>query len=105
MASPAPQETRIELLGTVQRLHEPLTTSLCQTVLQQTRLTERERQWSLAAWASFWTEVILRAPQALPQALQEAASGRGAGWPHVPATPAAFFERCQTLNWRFFAHL
>jgi hypothetical protein len=105
MASPAPQETRIELLGTVQILHEHLTTSLCQTVFQQTRITERERQWSLAALASFWTEVILRAPQSLTQALQEAASGSGAGWPHVQATPEAFFERCQTLHWRFFANL
>jgi hypothetical protein len=105
MASPAPQATRIELLGTVRILHEHLTTSLCQTVFQQTRITERERQWSLAALASFWTEVILRAPPSLTQALQEAANGSGAGWPHVPATPEAFFERCQTLHWRFFANL
>ena len=105
MATPASREQRVELLGTVQVLHEHLTTSLCQTVFQQTRTTERERRWSLAALASFWTEVILRAPQSLTQAIEEAATGNGAGWPRVQATPEAFFERCQTLNWRFFATL
>jgi hypothetical protein len=49
MATPASREQRVELLGTVQVLHEHLTTSLCQTVFQQTRTTERERRWSLAA--------------------------------------------------------
>ena len=90
MATPASREQRVELLGTVQVLHEHLTTSLCQTVFQQTRTTERERRWSLAALASFWTEVILRAPQSLTQAIEEAATGNGAGWPRVQATPEAF---------------
>jgi DDE family transposase len=98
-------EQRIELLGTVELLHEHLTTSLCQTVFQQTRTTERERQWSLEALVSFWTEVILRAPQSLTQALQEAALGNGSGWPPVQASPEAFFQRCQSLEWRFFANL
>src|SRR5437870_550881 len=74
MAPLASPEQRVALLGTVQVLHEHLTTSLCQTVFQQTRTTERERRWRLAAWASFWTAVLLRAPQALPQAL----------WPSAP---------------------
>ena len=43
MATPAAPQQRVELLGTVQVLHEHLTTSLCQTVFQQTRTTERER--------------------------------------------------------------
>jgi len=105
MATSAASEHRIELLGTVEILHDHLTTSLCQTVFQRTRTTERERQWSLEALALFWTEVILRAPQSLTQALQEAAVGNGSGWPHVEASPEAFFQRCQTLNWRFFADL
>lgn len=105
MATSAASEQRIELLGTVELLHEHLTTSLCQTVFQQTRSTERERQWSLEALASFWTEVILRAPQSLTQALQEAALGNGSGWPPVGASPEAFFQRCQNLDWRFFANL
>ena len=105
MAISVASEQRIELLGTVELLHDHLTTSLCQTVFQQTRTTERERQWSLEALVSFWTEVILRAPQSLTQALQEAALGNGSGWPPVQASPEAFFQRCQSLNWRFFANL
>jgi hypothetical protein len=105
MANPESQETRIELLGTVQVLHDHLSARLCRTVFQQTRTTERERHWTLHALAAFWTAVILRAPQALTQALEAAAAGTGAGWPTVQATPEAFFERCQDLHWRFFANL
>jgi Transposase DDE domain len=105
MAVSVAPDQRIALLGTVELLHDHLTTSLCQTVFQQTRTTERERQWSLEALASFWTEVILRAPQSLTQALQEAALGNNSGWPPVQASPEAFFQRCQSLNWRFFAKL
>jgi hypothetical protein len=105
MATSVASGQRIELLGTVELLHDYLTTSLCQTVFQQTRTTERERQWSLEALASFWTAVILRAPPSLTQALQEAAGGSGSGWPHVEASPEAFFQRCQNLNWCFFANL
>jgi hypothetical protein len=105
MATSLTSEPRIELLGTVELLHEHLTKSLCQSVFQQTRHTERERQWSLHALASFWTEVMLRAPQSLTQALQEAALGNGSGWPPVGASPEAFFQRCQNLDWRFFANL
>lgn len=105
MAISVASEQRIELLGTVELLHDHLTTSLCQTVFQQTRTTERERQWSLEAFVSFWTAVILRAPPSLTQALQEAALGNGSGGPPVQASPEAFFQRCQTLHWPFFANL
>jgi hypothetical protein len=37
--------------------------------------------------------------------LQEAARGNGSGWPRVEASPEAFFQRCQSLDWRFFATL
>lgn len=105
MASLGTQTQRVELFDTVQVLHEHLTASLCRTVFQQTRTTERERHWTLTALAEFWTAVILRAPHSLTQALEEAAAGTGAGWPTVQATPEAFFERCQNLPWRFFANL
>jgi hypothetical protein len=105
MATSASAQYRVELLGTVELLHDYLTQSLCQTVFQQTRTTERQRQWSLKALASFWTEVILRAPHSLTQALQEAALGNGSGWPRVQASPEAFFQRCQDFSWRFFANL
>ena len=100
-----PTANALTLLGTVQVLHEHLTTSLCQTVFEQTRTTERARKWTLEALAEFWTAVILRAPQSLTQALEEAAAGTGAGWPSMQASPEAFFQRCQSLHWRFFAKL
>ena len=62
MARADAQEQRVDLLGTVQVLHEHLTASMCQTVFAQTRTTERARKWTLAALAEFWTAVILRAP-------------------------------------------
>ena len=105
MAISVASEQRIELLGTVELLQDHLTTSLCQTVFQQTRTTERERPWSLEALVSLWTAVILRAPPSLTQAWQEAALGNGSGWPPGPASPEAFCQRCQSVNWRFFAHL
>src|SRR5215831_1057318 len=105
MASSDAHDQRVDLLGTVQVLHEHLTTSLCQTVFTQTRTTERARKWTWGALAEFWTAVILRAPQSLTHALEEAAASPGAGWPSVQASPEAFFERCQSLHWRFFAKL
>jgi hypothetical protein len=105
MASVDAHDQRVDLLGTVQVLHEHLTASLCQTVFAQTRTTERAWKGTLAALAEFWTAVILRAPQSLTPALEEAAAGTGTGWPAVQASPEAFFERCQSVHWRFFAQL
>jgi hypothetical protein len=105
MARSEASDQCVDLLGTVQVLHKYLTASVCQTVFEQTRTTERARKWTLAALAEFWTAVILRAPPSLTQALEEAATSPGAGWPSVQASPEAFFERCQNLHWRFFAKL
>jgi len=98
-------EPRIERLGTVKLLHEHRTTSLCQTVCQPTRPTERARQGSLEAVVAFWPEVIVRAPPSLTQALQEAALGHGAGGPPVQASPDAFVQRGPNVTWRCFAKL
>jgi hypothetical protein len=68
MVSLDAHEQQGDLLGTVQVLHEHLTASVGQTGFEQTRTTERARQWTLAALTECWTAVILRAPQALPQA-------------------------------------
>lgn len=96
--------TPVDLLETTELLNRYLTDSLCQTVFQTTRTTERQREWSLQTLAEFWNQVILRAPPALTQALQEATRGLP-GWPHVEATPEAFFQRSKTLSWKFFASL
>jgi hypothetical protein len=64
---------------------------------------ERERAWTLRALVEFWTEVVLRAPASLTEALEESAEEGGVAWPQVEATPEAFFQRCQALTWRMFA--
>ena len=85
----------------LQVLHEHLTTSLCQTVFQQTRTTERERRWSLEALASFWTEVILRAPQSLTQAIEEAATRQRGGLASCPGDPRSLFPTLPELELAF----
>lgn len=94
----------VDLLGTVELLHKYLDASLCETVFKKVRTSERQREWTLQKLADFWTEVILRAPPALTQALQEAAGGV-AGWPQVQTSEQAFFQRCKNFNWKFFATL
>lgn len=97
------REVEINLLETARILDSYITESLCETVFQRTRTTERQRLWTLHAMAEFWTAVILRAPQSLQQALKESAAGRNPQWPHVTATPEAFFQRSRDLSWQFFA--
>src|SRR4029450_824860 len=98
MASLDAHDQRVDLLSTVQVLHEHLTASVCQTVFEQTRTTERARKWTLEALAEFWTAVLLRAPQALTQALEEAAAGTGAGRPVVHARTRAVLSVWQNLH-------
>lgn len=95
----------VNLLETAQLLNQYVTESLCETVFQSTRTTERQRVWSLYAMAEFWTAVILRAPKSLQQALEESAIGKNPDWPHITATPEAFFQRSRDLSWQFFASL
>jgi hypothetical protein len=99
------KEVEVNLLETARILESHITKSLCETVFQRTRTTERQRMWTLHAMAEFWTAVILRAPQSLQQALEESAAGKNPQWPHVGATPEAFFQRSRDLNWKFFATL
>jgi hypothetical protein len=88
----------------VEVLHTHLTGALCASVFQEVRDAERQRLWTLEHLAGFWTAVVLRAPPSLSHALAEAAGGTGA-YPRVPASPQAFFARCQGLDWTFFAAL
>lgn len=97
-------ERRIDLLGPVRVLHEHLTSALCETVFAARRVSERRRIWTLQRLVEFWTAVVLRAPESLRQALDESRRGVG-GWPHVPASPEAFFARAQGLRWEFFRDL
>jgi len=99
------QQREVNLLETAELLNQYMTESLCETVFQSTRTTERQRIWSLYAMVEFWTAVILRAPKSLQQALEESAVGKNPDWPHIFATPEAFFQRSRDLSWRFFASL
>jgi len=98
-------DSPIDLLETVDLLHRHLTDSLCREVFASKRITERQREWSLKALADFWTAVILRAPKALRQALEEAHGGKSPDWPDVGTSPEAFFQRSRNLSWEFFAAL
>lgn len=94
----------VNLLKTVQILDKTLTESLCETVFETVRCSERNRVWTLYRLAEFWNAVILNAPQSLRQALEEAEGG-SPEWPSVESSPESFFQRSQTLSWRFFAAL
>lgn len=53
----------------------------------------------------FWTAAVLRASQALSRALADAVADREPLFPHVPASPEAFFQRCRDLRPAFFAEV
>jgi hypothetical protein len=89
----------------VELVHEHLTPAVCRAAFKRVRTTERQRVWTLNALVRFWVAVVLRAPQALSQALADAREGREALYPRVRATPEAFFQRCQTLRPAFFAEV
>lgn len=98
-------QRKVDLLDTARHLNRHLTEELCEEVFTSTRVTERQRVWSLHTLAEFWTRVVLKAPGSLTQALEEALRGEGTVWPQISGTPQAFFERTRTLNWTFFAEL
>ena len=100
---------QVDLLGTVDVLHEHLTAALCDGVWADVREKERRRELGLTALAEFWTAVILRAPDSLTQALAEAngalAGGAGSSYPRLDVTSQGFFARCKALRPEFFERL
>jgi hypothetical protein len=96
--------TRVNLLGTIRVIHEHLTAALCEIAWSKERTTERRRIWTLQTMALFWTAVILRAPESLRQALDEAFSGVG-GYPLARSSHQGFFKRAKGLKWQFFRRL
>jgi len=103
MGSPRSAPVSVDLVRVLELLRTHITTALCQTVFATVRRTERQRRWTLQALVEFWFAVILRAPRALSQALYETLEGSEPLFPHVQASPEAFFQRCQTLRPAFFA--
>ena len=81
--SPAAAAVRIDLIRVMDLLQTHITSALCQTVFRRVRITERQRVWTLEALVRFWTAVILRAPQALSQALLETLDQRDPLFPRI----------------------
>jgi hypothetical protein len=98
-------DRQVDLVETLRILDTHMSDALCEGVFRDVRDTERERRWSLAALARFWTAVILRNPKSLTEAFQEAArsAGKGPLFPEVAGTPQAFFDRSKSLRPDFFA--
>jgi hypothetical protein len=94
----------VNLVDITELLHRHITESLCAKIFRQNRTVERQRKWTLHALVQFWTGVILRAPKALTQALDEARGGNKL-WPVVESSSEAFFEKCKDFHWSFFARL
>lgn len=103
MGVPRSASVSVDLARVLELLRTHITAALCQTVFATLRITERQRCWTLQALVEFWLAVILRAPRALSQALYETLESSEPLFPHVEATPEAFFERCQRLRPAFFA--
>lgn len=95
----------VDLLETTKIINEHLRESLFQEVYQKTRTNERERLWSFQALAQFWIGVVLESPDSLTGLLDLCRRNGHPLMPKVKATPEAFFKRCQTFSWRFFAAL
>ncbi len=105
MAPPRSAPVELDLGRVLELLRTHITAALCRTVFATVRITERQRCWTLQALVQFWLAVILRAPRALSQALYETLEGSEPLFPHVEASPEAFFQRCQTLRPAFFAEV
>lgn len=103
MGVPRSASVSVDLVRVLELLRTHITAALCRTVFATTRITERQREWTLEALVQFWLAVILRAPRALSQALYETLEGSEPLFPHVQATPEAFFQRCRELRPAFFA--
>jgi hypothetical protein len=86
---PSTAATRVDLIRVMDLLQTHITSALCQTVFRRVRTSERQRAWTLQALVQFWTAVILRAPEALSQALVETVDQREPMIHRIVATPEA----------------
>jgi hypothetical protein len=64
---------------------------MCRAAVRSTRVSERQRLWTLYALVQFWIAIVLHAPKALSQALADARDNDDSVYPAAPATAAAFF--------------
>lgn len=100
-------DTEVSLLGAVETLNESLTPSLCGLVFRRVRKNERERKWTFAAIARFWTAMIVVSPPSIRHgiAASRKRSKKEDLWPRVRAEPQAFFQKCADLRADFFEAL
>ena len=100
------RQRKVQLVPTVEFLHENLSQALCDEVFKDVRTTERQRKWSLFVLARFWLLVILTAPQSLTQLLERTRRGDPRGFlPEIEASSESFFQRCRDLSSGFFMAL
>jgi hypothetical protein len=100
------RHVEVQLVPTVQFLHEHVSKALCDEVFGDLRTKERERKWSLFALARFWLAVILEAPPSLGQLLERTRRAGLEGFlPEVAASSEAFFQKCKNLSVGFFMGL
>lgn len=94
------RQQKVNLIGALQLVHRHVTSSLCAAVFEEQRTVERARKWTLEAMVAFWIAVVARAPRSLRAALDECfGDGAALGF---GSSRSSFFERSQTLSWRFF---
>jgi hypothetical protein len=96
---------QVDLMAVAEILNEHLDGALVRSAYEKLRTTERERTWTLNHMMAFWVAVTLRAPPSLGQALREAAGSPTSIYPHVTASPQAFFQRSSSMRWEFFAEV
>lgn len=95
----------VDLVHVAELLHTHLTGALVASAYEKLRSRERQRSWTLERMMEFWTAVILRAPKSLSEALREASGSRSSAYPAPETTNQAFFQRCASLRWTFFAEV
>ena len=98
---PASRSKPVDLLRSVELIHEHLTDALCQDVYAKHRVRERERIWTLKRLAEFWSQVALRTPTSLTQMLQERPAGADAGSRTPPPSPQGLFFRSRRMRPEF----
>jgi hypothetical protein len=82
-----------------------LTEALCEEVFAATRINERRREWTLFAMVWFWMALLQSRYTSQTRALQETQCGSSTLFPHVEATPEAFFQKAQRTRPEFFRNL
>lgn len=99
------RKVRVDLASVAQLLHKHITESLCESVFEEIRTTERRREWSLYAMVQFWIAVTVRTPEALTHLLDKCGDKDDSLLPQTDATSESFFSKAKNFKWGFFFEL